>query len=53
MGERCEIDINVCNNETLIRENLSELCFNGGTCVEGPGDKYYCVCPLGNLNTFI
>uniref|UniRef100_A0A673I8G4 EGF-like domain-containing protein n=1 Tax=Sinocyclocheilus rhinocerous TaxID=307959 RepID=A0A673I8G4_9TELE len=42
-GKNCEIDQNVCLQTSL---NFS-LCFNGGTCVDGPGANFTCSCLPG------
>ncbi|CAG2161586.1 unnamed protein product [Oppiella nova] len=47
IGKRCETDVNVCtiNNSSQFFETT--LCYNGGTCVDGPGDIYFCACNPG------
>nr|XP_014342650.1 PREDICTED: sushi, nidogen and EGF-like domain-containing protein 1 [Latimeria chalumnae] len=42
-GKHCEVDINVCNDHLV----NSTVCFNGGTCIDGPGRKFICRCPAG------
>ncbi|XP_042142437.1 fibropellin-1 [Ixodes scapularis] len=43
-GELCETDISVCND--------TATCYNGGTCVEGPGDSFQCRCVAGFVGDF-
>ncbi|KAM7292545.1 fibropellin-1 [Ixodes scapularis] len=43
-GELCETDISVCND--------TATCYNGGTCVEGPGDSFQCRCVAGFAGDF-
>ncbi|CAN7998902.1 unnamed protein product [Ixodes hexagonus] len=40
----CEIDVSVCND--------TATCYNGGTCVEGPGDSFLCRCAPGFVGEF-
>lgn len=40
-GERCELDVAVCNATAEAR------CSNGGICQEGPGMAFSCTCPPG------
>jgi hypothetical protein len=40
-GSVCEWDISVCN------ETGTERCLNGGACVEGPGERFWCICAPG------
>ncbi|RXN10513.1 eyes shut-like protein [Labeo rohita] len=47
-GKNCEIDQNVCLQTSL---NFS-LCFNGGTCVDGPGANFTCSCMPGFVGDF-
>ncbi|XP_051773782.1 protein eyes shut homolog [Ctenopharyngodon idella] len=47
-GKNCEVDQNVCLQMSL---NFS-LCFNGGTCVEGPGANFTCSCLPGFVGDF-
>ncbi|CAN8027195.1 unnamed protein product, partial [Ixodes persulcatus] len=42
--ELCETDISVCND--------TATCYNGGTCVEGPGDSFQCRCVAGFAGDF-
>jgi len=46
-GKHCEIDVNVCTNNNSMQMFRPTLCLNGGTCVEGPGDRYFCACVPG------
>ncbi|KAG1930353.1 neurogenic locus notch protein [Pimephales promelas] len=47
-GKNCDIDQNVCLQTSL---NFS-LCFNGGTCVDGPGANFTCSCLSGFVGDF-
>ncbi|KAI7805359.1 putative protein eyes shut-like protein [Triplophysa rosa] len=47
-GRNCDIDQNVCLQKSL---NFS-LCFNGGTCVDGPGANFTCSCSPGFVGDF-
>nr|XP_009305790.1 protein eyes shut homolog isoform X2 [Danio rerio] len=47
-GKNCDIDQNVCLQTSL---NFS-LCFNGGTCVDGPGVNFTCSCRPGFMGDF-
>ncbi|XP_067277909.1 protein eyes shut homolog [Pseudorasbora parva] len=47
-GKNCDIDQNVCLQTSL---NFS-LCFNGGTCVDGPGTNFTCSCLPGFVGDF-
>ncbi|CAM4725781.1 unnamed protein product [Leuciscus chuanchicus] len=47
-GKNCDIDQNVCLQTSL---NFS-LCFNGGTCVDGPGANFTCSCLPGFVGDF-
>jgi len=38
----CETDITVCNS-------TEKKCFNGGQCIEGLGEAFFCYCPIGIL----
>lgn len=40
-GIHCEIDEAVCNTTDEVK------CFNGGTCQEGPGTSFTCICREG------
>ncbi|KAG9344226.1 hypothetical protein JZ751_010895, partial [Albula glossodonta] len=42
-GKHCEDDVDICLEAP---QNLS-LCFNGGTCHDGPGANFTCSCPAG------
>ncbi|XP_062376385.1 protein eyes shut homolog [Sardina pilchardus] len=44
-GKNCEVDISIC------LQNMS-LCFNGGTCLDGPGANFTCSCPPGFVGDF-
>uniref|UniRef100_A0A3B1INB4 EGF-like domain-containing protein n=1 Tax=Astyanax mexicanus TaxID=7994 RepID=A0A3B1INB4_ASTMX len=37
-GKHCELDLDVC----LQKLSNFSLCFNGGTCVDGPGSNFTC-----------
>ena len=39
-GPNCEIDITVCNT-------TEKRCSNGGQCIEGLGEAFFCYCPVG------
>ncbi|KAJ8359975.1 hypothetical protein SKAU_G00165000 [Synaphobranchus kaupii] len=45
LGKHCEVDMDVC----LEAPQSLSLCFNGGTCQDGPGANYTCSCPAGFL----
>ncbi|KAK6489872.1 protein eyes shut-like protein [Huso huso] len=47
-GKHCEIDIDICNESV---QNFT-LCFNGGTCVDGPATTFSCRCPSGFSGDF-
>ncbi|XP_051945836.1 protein eyes shut homolog [Xyrauchen texanus] len=47
-GKNCDIDQNVC---LQMSRNFS-LCFNGGTCVDGPGANFTCSCLPGFVGDF-
>ncbi|XP_030628115.1 protein eyes shut homolog [Chanos chanos] len=47
-GKHCEIDMDICLHTS---KNFS-LCFNGGTCVDGPGANFTCSCPAGFIGDF-
>lgn len=38
VGQRCEVDVDVC----LEDPQRLPLCFNGGTCQDGPGANFTC-----------
>ncbi|MFT7805709.1 protein eyes shut homolog [Arapaima gigas] len=46
-GKSCETDINVCLE---LPQNFT--CFNGGSCVDGPGSNFTCRCPAGFVGLF-
>ena len=37
-GDYCQVDLNLCNTPDF------DLCHNGGTCVDGLGFDYTCIC---------
>ncbi|XP_049328582.1 protein eyes shut homolog isoform X2 [Astyanax mexicanus] len=47
-GKHCELDLDVC----LQKLSNFSLCFNGGTCVDGPGSNFTCRCPAGFAGDF-
>uniref|UniRef100_A0AAR2KS92 Protein eyes shut homolog n=1 Tax=Pygocentrus nattereri TaxID=42514 RepID=A0AAR2KS92_PYGNA len=47
-GKQCEVDLDVC----LQRPANFSLCFNGGTCLDGPGSNFTCRCPAGFTGDF-
>lgn len=47
-GSNCEIDVDACSFDLFGNLSaISDRCYNGGTCKDGPGDRYFCVCPPG------
>nr|XP_015218369.1 PREDICTED: protein eyes shut homolog [Lepisosteus oculatus] len=47
-GKLCEIDMDVCQDSP----QTFSLCFNGGTCLDGPAANFTCRCPSGFLGDF-
>jgi hypothetical protein len=45
-GSNCEIDISVCNT-------TEKKCNNGGQCIEGLGEAFFCYCPVGKNYTIL
>ncbi|XP_046698701.1 protein eyes shut homolog isoform X3 [Silurus meridionalis] len=47
-GPRCEVDLDACMDAPV----NSSYCFNGGTCLDGPGYSFTCRCPAGFAGDF-
>ncbi|XP_035256854.1 protein eyes shut homolog [Anguilla anguilla] len=45
LGKRCQVDVDV--DVCLQAPRGLPLCFNGGTCQDGPGANFTCRCPAG------